>query len=77
MHGEASEEASDPRPTRILSASNASQHAPPPLVNVSLECVTKRACQTTRRGCAWRSGTQSDARLPANRIAPSYLEGRL
>lgn len=67
----------DQRPTRILPVSYASQHDPLTLVDVSLECVPGRACQTTRRGCAWPSGTQPDVRQPANRSTLSCLQGRL
>jgi hypothetical protein len=67
----------DQRPTKIFPVSYASQHDSSALLDPSPECVPGRACQTTRRGRAWPSGTQPDVRLPANRITSSYQQGRL
>lgn len=76
-HGKANRERGRSTSTKILPVSYASQHDPLTWVDVSLQRVPGRACQTTRRGCAWPFGTQPDVRLPANRIIPSHLQGRL
>jgi hypothetical protein len=48
-------------PSRFIS-----KHDPLALVDPSLKCVPGGACQTTRRSCAWPSGTQRDVQQPTN-----------